>query len=257
MPVISPDTFDPLNHYVSVRTPQGVPLVDADLNEADDIRSFDLRSFLRWYVEDGVPDGSDAFRIVGTGAADDVTISAGTAGPALPVGNIEVGLGFVGRCIVGGRMALIEADTTLRSQPLHTSQPGAAALAADWGVPEVPELPAVDATLLVYLDVWDRHVTADEEPSLVHAGLGIESASRLRREWVVRWTQAANIPTFGDADHMSAADEHRHRREPRRCRRRFQPDRADQGKDDHPRSPLKDSAHPVARERAVNEGTPP
>ena len=34
----------------------------------------------------------------------------------------------------------------------------------------------------------------------------------------------------------SAADKHRKRGCPRRCRRRLQPDRADQGKDDHPRS---------------------
>src|SRR4030095_15061004 len=34
----------------------------------------------------------------------------------------------------------------------------------------------------------------------------------------------------------TTADEHRQRLDPRRCRRRLQPDRATQGKDDHPRS---------------------
>jgi hypothetical protein len=37
------------------------------------------------------------------------------------------------------------------------------------------------------------------------------------------------------------ADEHRRRLDPRRCRRRLQPDRATQGEDDHPRSPGEDS----------------
>ena len=37
----------------------------------------------------------------------------------------------------------------------------------------------------------------------------------------------------------SAADEHRHCRGPRRRRCRFQPDRADQGEDDHPRSSVR------------------
>ena len=37
----------------------------------------------------------------------------------------------------------------------------------------------------------------------------------------------------------SAADEHRHRRGPRRRRCRFQPDRADQGEDDHPRPSMR------------------
>ena len=40
-----------------------------------------------------------------------------------------------------------------------------------------------------------------------------------------------------------AADEHRPSRDPRRCRRRLQPDRADQGEDDHPRSSVAKAPH--------------
>ena len=39
----------------------------------------------------------------------------------------------------------------------------------------------------------------------------------------------------------SAADEHRQRLDPRRCRCRVQSDRADQGQDDHPRSSVRDA----------------
>ena len=39
----------------------------------------------------------------------------------------------------------------------------------------------------------------------------------------------------------TTADEHRHRLDPRRCGRRLQPDRADQGEDDHPRSSVSDT----------------
>ncbi|MBV9787508.1 MAG: hypothetical protein JOZ51_05010, partial [Chloroflexi bacterium] len=48
MPVISPDTFDPLQRYVGVRLQQGVPIVDADENEREDVRKFELRAFLKW-----------------------------------------------------------------------------------------------------------------------------------------------------------------------------------------------------------------
>ena len=60
---ISRDTFDELKHYVGVRLQQGVPLVDADWNEQDDIRRYELRRFLKRFVGDGVPRGEDGFAI--------------------------------------------------------------------------------------------------------------------------------------------------------------------------------------------------
>jgi hypothetical protein len=202
MAVISPDTFDPLKRFISVRLAQGVPIVDADVNQQDDIRSFELRAFLKWFVGDGVPEGTDAFRIRGTGVAGDVQILAGTTAAPAGLDRVSKGLGHVGRCLVDGRDAIIETDLTLRGQALHVSAPGAAALATDWSVPTVPELPVLNGTVVLYLDTWDRLVTPAEDPTLIFPGLGTESASRLRREWVVRWTTDPAPPVFGDGDHL-------------------------------------------------------
>jgi YVTN family beta-propeller protein len=60
----SRDTFDKLKHYVGVRLQQGVPLVDADWNEQEDIRRYELQAFLKWFVGNGVPEGNDGFRII-------------------------------------------------------------------------------------------------------------------------------------------------------------------------------------------------
>ena len=60
----SKDTFDKLKHYVGVRLQQGVPLVDADWNEQEDIRRYELQAFLKWFVGNGVPEGNDGFRII-------------------------------------------------------------------------------------------------------------------------------------------------------------------------------------------------
>ncbi len=60
----SRDTFDKLKHYVGVRLQQGVPLVDADWNEQEDIRKYELRTFLKWFIGNGVPKGNDGFRIM-------------------------------------------------------------------------------------------------------------------------------------------------------------------------------------------------
>ncbi len=60
----SRDTFNKLKHYVGVRLQQGVPLVDADWNEQEDIRKYELQAFLKHLVGNGVPQNSEAFRIL-------------------------------------------------------------------------------------------------------------------------------------------------------------------------------------------------
>jgi len=198
MATITPSTFNPLLGYVNVRLQQGVPIVDADWNEQDDVRKFELRAFLKWFVGDGVPEGNDGFRIVG-GLANDFTIAAGAPAPPSGTSDVDTGLRHAGRCIVDGLDVLIPADLKFTDQPLHEDQPGAAALAARLGVPVVAKLdtPTSNGQVVVYLDVWERLVTPDERPQLVHTGLGVETCARTRREWVVRAAPGATVPTSG------------------------------------------------------------
>jgi len=179
--VITNDTFDPLRRYVSVRLQQGVPIVDADWNEAEDIRRFELRAFLKWCIGDGIPTGNNGFALVGM--PNDFVIDAGISGP-------PDGLGNVGRALVNGLDAVISADVKYSAQKLHVSQDPSGKLAAAWGVPPIPALP-IGPNLMAYLDVWDRLVTPTEDPSLVQPGLQVESCARLKREWCVRVTAGA------------------------------------------------------------------
>lgn len=62
----SRDTFNEevmakLKRYVGVRLQQGVPLVDADWNEMEDIQKHELQAFLEWFIGNGVPKGDDGF----------------------------------------------------------------------------------------------------------------------------------------------------------------------------------------------------
>jgi len=195
MAVISANTFDSLRRYVSVRLQQGVPIVDADWNELEDVRKFELQAFLKWFVGDGVSERNDGFRIDGTGLANDFVIRAGISGA-------PEGLSNVGRCLVNGLDVIITADLNFTAQPLHASQAGSAALAAALGVPQIQALttPVANGTVVAYLDVWERLVTPVEDPSLVHAGLGTESCARIRREWVVRVRNGTSVPVSGDPD---------------------------------------------------------
>jgi hypothetical protein len=177
----SRDTFDKLKHYVSVRMQQGVPLVDADWNEHEDIRKHELRTFLKWFVGNGVPKGNDGFRIVPIdGSANDFTIKGGTEDQP-------------GYCLVEGWDAMIEQDINYTQQPLYNND----TLAQEWGVvPLRPLSPpsSGERADTVYLDVWEREVDAQEDNNLVNPSIGIETCVRLKREWVVRVTQGANEP---------------------------------------------------------------
>src|SRR5262247_928547 len=98
MAIISTSTFKPLEARCNVRLQQGVPIVDADWNELDDIRQFELRAYLKSFVGDGVPEGNDGFRIDAMGVADDFMINAGVTGvPPVGATNVDKALGYVGR----------------------------------------------------------------------------------------------------------------------------------------------------------------
>ena len=205
MAIITPSTFDPLRRFIAVRLQQGVPLVDADWNEMDDMRRFGLRSHLRWFVGNGIPEGSDAFRLAARAVpvANEVDVFAGV--PVAPLGtpNVIVGLRHVGRCLVEGIEALIDADLTFRSQDLHVAVPGSAALAVLRGVPQIAEMPVLNGTVCLYLDVWERLIRPDEMPVLVFADLGTESCARVRAEWAVRARVGIVAPQPGDADFIA------------------------------------------------------
>ncbi|MFJ4783907.1 DUF6519 domain-containing protein [Streptomyces sp. NPDC088794] len=86
----SRSTFDRVKHYVGIRLQQGVPLVDADWNELEDIRRFEVEAFLKWFVGDGVPAGNDGFRIVaaaggGVGTIRLTPAATGTVGSSVSV----------------------------------------------------------------------------------------------------------------------------------------------------------------------------
>ncbi|WP_432949926.1 DUF6519 domain-containing protein [Kribbella sp. CA-253562] len=198
MAIISPNKFDPLLGYVNVRLQQGVPIVDADVNELDDIRKFELRAFLKWFVGDGVPEGNDGFRIARHDAApaNDFLITLGVTPPTAGTTSTDTALRNVGRIIVDGLDVIIEQTVPFTAQPLHEDQPGADALAARLGVPKVAKLkpPTAGGAVFAYLDLWERLVTADEDADLVHTGLGVETCARMRREWVVRVGDKVPVP---------------------------------------------------------------
>jgi hypothetical protein len=157
----SRDTYAPGKQYVGVRLQQGVPLVDADWNELDDVRRNELYDSLNAALTDGVAAGSDSFRVNVTGligtAPGEVTVQPGAA-------------------LVGGRVARTYAPVLYSSQVPK---------AGEAPFPPIPPLSA-SRTDVVYLDVWEREVTSAEDTALVNTAIGIETCVRICREVSVR-----------------------------------------------------------------------
>ena len=147
-------TFDPAEHYSGVRHQQGRVTLDADLNEAEDVARYRTETETVDVVgAAGTPKGTPGFGVVPAGAG--FTVGAG-------------------RYYVGGRLAENDATVAYEAQPYGpvTPLPGALGDAA-FG--------------LVYLDVWDRLVTALDDPRLREVALGgPDTAARTQTVWQAR-----------------------------------------------------------------------
>src|SRR5436190_1853120 len=158
----SRDTLDRLKHYVGVRLQQGVPIVDADWNELEDIRRYEVQAFLKWFIGNGVPSGNNGFQIQAVTDPNDLTIRGGD-------GTAE----GTGRILVEGMDVLNESDMRYTAQPLFNN----AALGANWGVSPIAPLttPGGNRTDTVYIDVWEREVDSTEDAELVNPAIGVET----------------------------------------------------------------------------------
>ncbi len=154
-------------HYVSIRLQQGVPLLDADWNEQEDVRRMELETLLAMAIGSGVPAGSDGFRIQEAGVDNDF--------------RIDAGLIFIDGWLVYNPN-LIEYS----SQP-HRERSGVTPPLS------IPLNPAPEARLeLVYLDVWEQEVDKEEDDNLIDQNIGVETSVRMERLWVVRMEPIAD-----------------------------------------------------------------
>jgi hypothetical protein len=145
-------TFDPAKHFTAVLMQQGRVQVDADWNEQ--------AAILRHYLE----------RL----AADLIGPFGGPAGDALgfKIGVTQGATGAITGLTVGAGRYYV--DGLLAENPA----PASITLAAD-----------TDPSLLVYLDVWQRLVTAIEDESIREVALeGPDTATRAQLVWQVRET---------------------------------------------------------------------
>jgi hypothetical protein len=189
------DTFDPLKHFSHVLMQQGRVQLDADWNEQSSI----LLHYLRTLAKDILgpyagPLDAMGFEIITeeTPSAND-RIDAFDPDPtrrqalkqALSQGNAVIA---PGRYYVQG--VLVESHRAI----LYTEQPG-------YGTGNQPTLEDIQkwqAGLLVYLDVWERHITYVEDDHIREVALGgPDTCTRAQVVWQVKVLfQPQNVTAF-------------------------------------------------------------
>ena len=161
------DTFDERKGYVGVRLQQGVPLLDRDWNELDDIRRYVERALRQHYVGDGVPDlAGFAVNAPPFVAPDDVVIAGG-------------------RCSVAGFDVWNQLDGVLFSEQGDL-------------VPLPPALPDDSDVLTLYLEPDVVRVDSTTDPDLANSqDVNIETCVRDRLQWAVRAVRQPAVPPLG------------------------------------------------------------
>jgi hypothetical protein len=155
------NTFDPQNHFSRVLMQQGRVTLDADHNEQTDI----LLHYLRTLARD----------LIGPYAAP----AGEEGGFVLSVSNNELMISR-GRYYVDGILIENEADCPYSKQPNYDPLPEDDALSGDLRDP-------TGGQIVIYLDVWERHVTWLEQNSIREKALGgPDTCTRTQVVWQVK-----------------------------------------------------------------------
>ena len=160
-------TFDRAKHYAGVLMQQGRVSVDADWNEEQEIARYRVKT-----------ETVDVVGRCGTPLdPPDYTEASGFA-LALSPGNTSITIG-VGRYYVGGLLAENETTADYADQ-------GSAPYELPNPTP-ITSLLSAGEIGLVYLDVWQRHVTLLDDPAIHEVALGeADTTTRARTAWQVK-----------------------------------------------------------------------
>jgi hypothetical protein len=181
----SRNTFDPLKDYVGVRLQQGVPVLDADWNELNDVTRQELYGTFSLTFTDGVQPGGFDFEVGFRDEPNDFSVLAGAA-------------------LIQGRPVRVRKNLRYSTQPWtdprRAARDGVAVIAPLTTPPGPPEgaPPRID---IAYLDVWDREVGSDEDEHLINPAIGVETCVRLKREAAVRVAEGTTTLPPAPAGH--------------------------------------------------------
>jgi hypothetical protein len=141
-------------HYIGLRIQQGVPVLDADLHLVEGLRRREVESIGQWVLGDGVPVGSDAFRVsaLAGGGVNTIVLRSKTVGTGpssiavvLASSTAAAALGFDATNATGARAGNSPAQlTSHNAQPFVLAAGTTLTIVADGGAPETVTFVAGD-----------------------------------------------------------------------------------------------------------------
>ena len=161
-------TFDPARNYAAVRMQQGRVALDSDWNEQADLLDRRARAAIIDMVGRFFAVTPEAFAITSESSG-------------LSIGR--------GRLYLDGLLAENHGAGRAAWDPVLMEEYGKAPVlyAQQPFLPDPLALPALGGPYLVYLDVWQREVTAVEDPGLLDVALGgADTAARSQTVWQVK-----------------------------------------------------------------------
>jgi len=182
---ISRQRFNPANDFSSVLMQQGRVQLDADWNEWAEILD------RRWR--------SETIDIIGRCVVPLET----PAGFEIQLSGSKMTIGR-GRIYVHGLQAENHGAGDLEFDAILAESRGVDPLPYEEQpyFPNATALPKTGGPHLVYLDVWEREVTAVENPDLIENAVGVDTTSRLQTVWHVRL-----LSNVGDGATCATPDE--------------------------------------------------
>jgi hypothetical protein len=155
-------SFKPQKHYNAVWMQQGRLQLDADWNEQVDIQNYLHQSL-----------GKDIIGASGTNK---------TAGNfKIDVSNNDLNIAS-GHIYVGGLLCELERNITYKTQPDYPN----------------PQTPINNKIYLVYLDVWERHITVLEDTEIREIALDAsvpDTTTRTKIVWQVKLLEIDDLPS--------------------------------------------------------------
>jgi hypothetical protein len=179
-------TFDSKKHYRGVRMQQGRVQLDADWNEQSDLLNYYLETYLKDVLgAGGAPQATAGFNVTLSKESEDTKRDPDNKATF----NFHISHG---RYYVDGVLCENEQDILFTAQPDY---------------PEATIPSDLKDYAVVYLDVWQRHITALEDPTLRESALaGIDTTTRIQNVWQVKVLPLNAHEIFTDSSKLTAED---------------------------------------------------
>lgn len=169
----SRSTFEKTKHYSKVHQQQGRVNLDSDWNEQSEINTYFQRNTSKEIIGiTGASIDNAGFKII------PIFVNPSTVAPG-PNYMIQSG-----RYFVDGILCENENNVSAKMQPDLTAINDR----------DNPALPMDAGTYLVYLDVWEKHVTSLEDPDIREVALGgADTTTRSKIVWQVKTQKIGNF----------------------------------------------------------------